>query len=95
MVRRRDLYYELLTLQNKLSNTLVDGKHKQDLISRIEEVTSKIEYENQNILLDVKEIDLIEFRQQIINKYPDLLDIFQLYWYTFSPFLDVDESLSY
>ena len=95
MVRRRDLYYELLTLQNKLSNTLVDGKHKQDLISRIEEVTSKIENENQNIFLDVKEIDLIEFRQQIINKYPDLLDIFQLYWYTFSPFLDIDESLSY
>ena len=95
MVRRRDLYYELITLQRKLANTLVDGKHKQDLISRIKEVSTKIEYENKNIFLDVKEADLIEFRQQIINKYPDLHNIFQLYWYAFSPFLDIDETLSY
>lgn len=95
MVRRRDLYYELITLQKKLANTLVDGKHKQDLILRIKELTNKIELETQNIYLDVKEIDLIEFRQQIINKYPDLRDIFHLFWFTFSPFLDIDETLSY
>lgn len=94
MVVRRDLYYELILLQKKLSNTLLDGKHKQDIIDRINEVSYKIELENQRIELDVKETSLIEFRQQIINKYPDLEDIFLLFWFTFSPYLDVDETLT-
>ena len=95
MVLRRDLYYELILLQKKLSNTLLDGKHKQDILDRINEVSNKIELENQHIHLDVNETSLIEFRQQIINKYPDLEDIFLLFWFTFSPFLDVDETLTY
>jgi glycerol-3-phosphate dehydrogenase len=57
-------------------NTLLDGKHKQDILDRINEVSNKIELENQHIHLDVNETSLIEFRQQIIKKYPDLEDIF-------------------
>ena len=77
----KELHTKLFQLQLLLRQTLLTSKQKQDVLSKINSITAKLQNNNNEVDYNLDN-NIIEQRRNILKSNEGLKDIFKTFWFT-------------